>query len=388
MKLTAASIAALTCPAGKKDITFFDDALPGFGLRCRATGVRRYVVQFETGGRTRRVTLGSPEVLGFDQARKAARTILARKALGLDPALEKAEARQAARQTLGCLVETYLADRRTRVRPTTMRELTRYLTRWWQPLHGLPISKVARADIAAHLNGPPVAAGQARAALMGFYGWCIKQGLADTNPVIGTAVPDEHVKPRERVLSAAELVAIWNACDGPFAYDTIVRLLICTAARRQEVGSMAHAELDRATGLWTISGDRAKSGRDHVLPLSPMARELIDDWLRRGAWPERLFSPKGYTAWAVGKARLDARCGVEQWRVHDIRRSVATHMGDMGITPHVIEAVLGHQTGSKVARTYNKAAYVNDMRLALVMWSDHLQSLIAGTERKIVPMRG
>jgi integrase len=222
---------------------------------------------------------------------------------------------------------------------------------------------------------------------MRFYGWCIKEGLADTNPVIGTAVPDEHIGPRERVLNAAELVAIWNACDGPFAYDTIVRLLICTAARRQEIGSMAHAELDRATGIWTIPGNRAKSGRDHVLPLPALAWGLIDDWVQRGAWPERLFSPKGYTAWAVGKARLDARCGVAGWVLHDLRRSAATHMADMGVAPHTVEAVLGHQTGSKVARTYNRSPYVNDMRVALAMWADHVTHLIEGRARVVVPIR-
>jgi hypothetical protein len=124
MKLTNSIIESLTCPTGKKDVTFFDDGLPGFGMRCRATGVRRYVVQFETGGHTRRITLGAPEVLGLDQARKAARIVLAKRALGQDPAIEKVEARKAARQTLGGLVEVYLAARRTKVRPSTMRSLS------------------------------------------------------------------------------------------------------------------------------------------------------------------------------------------------------------------------------------------------------------------------
>ena len=133
----------------------------------------------------------------------------------------------------------------------------------------------------------------------------------------------------------------------------IVRLLIVTGARRQEVGSLAHSELDRANGTWIIPADRAKNKRDHILPLPPLAWSIIDAWIERGAFPDHLFSGKGFKAWAISKRALDARCGVKEWTLHDIRRSVATHMADMGISPHVIEAVLAHQTGSRVARTYN-----------------------------------
>jgi integrase len=268
-----------------------------------------------------------------------------------------------------------------------MREFERYLLKWWKPLHALPISKIARADVAAHLSGAPVAAGQARSALMGFFSWAIKQGLVDANPVIGTAIPDEHIGPRERVLSMNEIAAIWKAC-GDDAYGHVVKLLIVTGARRQEVGSMAWDELDRKTGTWTIAATRAKGGRSHTLPLPPLAWWLIDAWFERGAFPVRLFSGKGFKAWAIGKRTLDARCGVTAWTLHDIRRSVATHMADMGVAPHTVEAVLGHQTGSRVARTYNRAAYLNEMRAALALWADHMRALVEGGERKIIPLRG
>jgi integrase len=387
MKLTAGIVETLTCPAGKKDATYFDDSLPGFGLRCRASGVRRWVVQYETHGHTRRITIGAPEVFGLDEARRIARTKLAEVRLGGDPAAEKVEERRAAKHTLDAVIEQYLAQCQTRLRPSSMEHMRRYLRDWWKPLHAMPIHKLTRRDIAAHLTGPPVAAARARSRLMACCRWAIEQGLIDANPVIGTGVPDKHIKPRERVLSAPELVAIWSACDGSYAYDTIIRLLIVTGARRQEVGSMAWAELDRTSGAWTIPADRAKNHRDHALPLPPLAWRLIDAWFERGAFPDRLFSGKGFRAWAISKRALDARCGVTAWTLHDIRRSVATHMGDMGIAPHTVEAVLGHQTGSRVARTYNRAAYLNDMRSALALWADHIRALVEGGERKIVPFR-
>jgi integrase len=175
----------------------------------------------------------------------------------------------------------------------------------------MPIASIKRSDIAPHLAGPPVAAARARTRLMTLCKWAIEQGYLDVNPAVGTTTPDKHIRPRERVLSAPELVAIWNGCDQPYAFDTIVKLLMLTGARRQEVGSMAHAELDRSTGIWTISGERAKNHRDHPLPLPPLAWDLIDAWVRRGALPDRLFSRKGFKAWATNERALDARCGVE-----------------------------------------------------------------------------
>jgi integrase len=88
----------------------------------------------------------------------------------------------------------------------------------------------------------------------------------------------------------------------------------------------------------------------------------------------------------VGKRALDVRCGVADWRLHDIRRSVATHLGNIGIAPHVVEAILGHQFQTRVGGTYNRSAYSNDMRTAPAMWADRIEALVEGSERKIVPL--
>jgi integrase len=388
MKLTASMIDSLSCPTGKNDATYFDDITKGFGLRCRSSGVRRWVVMYEnSSGQTRRITIGAPDVLSLDKARAVARKLLAEKALGGDPAAKKMEARQAAKHTLGSVIDSYLEQCETRLRPSTMRHLNRYLRDWWRPLANVPVNKLTRQDIAPYLTGPSVAAARARSRLMTCCRWAMEQGWLDANPTIGTGVPDRHIRPRERVLSAQELISIWNACDGGYAYDTIVRLLIVTGARRSEVGDLRWHELNRGAGTWTIPADRAKSGRDHVLPLPPLAWELIDAWAERGAGADWLFFSRGFQAWSQCKRALDARCGVESWVLHDIRRSVATHAADMGVAPHTVEAVLGHQYGSRVSRTYNRSAYFNDMRVALNLWADHLQSIVSGGERKIIALR-
>jgi integrase len=249
------------------------------------------------------------------------------------------------------------------------------------------LHKVTRRDVAAHLSGPPVAAARARSLLMMFYSWAMQQGLVDANPVIGTTIPDKHIRPRERVLSGDELSAIWRAC-GNNLYGKIIRLLILTGCRRQEVGSMQWRELDYERRTWTIPSERTKNSRAHTLPLPTMAWEIIAT-IPRWREGEFLFGRRsGHSGWAQDKNALDQHVGIAPWRLHDIRRSVATGMAEIGVQPHIVEAVLNHASGHKggIAGIYNKATYEREMKAALAMWADHVRSLVEGGERKIVPL--
>ena len=106
---------------------------------------------------------------------------------------------------------------------------------------------------------------------------------------------------------------------------------------------------------------------------------------RRGAGADWLFWGHGFRGWSRSKRVLDSRSGVKGYVLHDIRRSVATHMADAGVSLHVVEAVLGHVQGSQVARVYNRAVYENEKRTALALWASHVEGLIGGT-RKIIPL--
>jgi Arm DNA-binding domain len=207
MKLTASIIDTLEC-RGKAETTYFDDSMPGFGLRLRKTGIRRWVVCYEdAAGESRRYTIGDPAIIGIDEARKVARTKLAEVRLGGDPQAKKAEQRKAARHTLGAVIDEYLAANQVTLWPLTVQHLRRYMRDWWKPLHRTPISKLHRRDIAPYLNGTAAAAGRARSCLMTCCKWAIEQGYIDANPVIGTGRPDKDLEPRSRVLSLRDNLA-------------------------------------------------------------------------------------------------------------------------------------------------------------------------------------
>ena len=189
-------------------------------------------------------------------------------------------------------------------------------------------------------------------------------------------------------LTDAEIAAIWHA-SGNNAYGTIIKLLMLTGARRAEVGGMRWSELDLDRGTWSLPPERTKNGRPHVLPLMPIVVSIIQSVPRRTT-RDQLFgsrSPGGLSHWHE-KHELDERLAgaVKPWRLHDLRRSAATRMGDLGVQPHVIEAILNHASGHKagVAGIYNRSPYEREVRAALNLWADYVQALVEGGERKVL----
>jgi integrase len=398
MRIAAKSIAALTLPPGKSDVIHFDDDLPGFGYRLRRGSgdkvIKSWIVQYRHLGNSRRVLLGAGEVLSAEQARQVAKKLLARVALGEDPQADKADRRDRDRLSLRVAIDDYLAVKQGDLRPGSLREITRHLTGpYFQTLHRLPIDNITRKHVASavvttqHRHSATVAA-SARSTLSALFSWAMTMGLVEANPVIGSAEP-KRADPRSRVLSDDELTRLWKACQDD-EHGRVIRLLVLLPCRRAEVGGMRWSEIDLNNKTWTIPAERAKNGRAHKLPLMPAALAIIEAVPRLVA-RDHLFgvqSGKGFTAWAQGKAALDARAGVTDWVVHDIRRSGATKLADLGVAPHIIEQILNHQSGHKsgVAGIYNRSSYEREVKQALAMWADHINALVTGSERKVVAL--
>jgi integrase len=382
MKLTQTALLKLSLPPDKSDAIFFDDELPGLGVRIRAGGSKKFVVDYRQGGLRRRHTLGSAKVLTLEEARRKARKILVAVDDGKDPAAEKAAKRAAAGLIFGAVVDDYLAA--IQMRPRSLAMVTHHLKNHWKPLHKLPLSAVNRATVASQIRAIAkasgiVAANRARSALSAFYTWAIGEGLCESNPVIGTNTAGEET-PRDRVLSDAELVAIWKGLPDS-DYGCIVKLLMLTGQRRDEIGSLRWSEVDVDGKMIELPADRAKNGLPHRIPLSDEALAVLKSCIRSPA-REYVFgdSANGFSGWSKAKARLDNLTGInEPWVLHDLRRTAATRMADLGVLPHIIEAALNHVSGHKrgVAGIYNKATYEPEKRAALELWANHIRAAVA-----------
>jgi integrase len=399
MKLTDRSVAALMRrPADKDDVVYWDDTLPCFGVRCRGDS-KTYLIQFRVGPAQRRLSIGDTRKVTLEAARRVARQRFAQAQLGVDPAAERAKARArwaAQRHTLAAVAERYLAAKKERLRPSTHRSAGMYFSDHWSPLRNHPLETIRRADVAAVLQDMargrgPITASRARANLAAMFSWARREGLCDDNPVLGTNDPGAGSRPRERVLSEDELAIIWRAAGQDDAFGHIVRLLVLTGARRAEIGDLKWSEVDFARGTVTFSADRTKNRRALTLPLPAAALDILRSVPQRDGCDSVFAADSGFSSWSAATAALKERirAPLPPWTLHDIRRSCATHMAEIGIQPHIIEAILNHVSGHKrgVAGIYNRASYTREIAAALQLWAEHLTAIVEGRESKIVQLR-
>jgi integrase len=298
--------------------------------------------------------------------------------LGGDPAGDKADSRVRAAETFEPVMHRFLSWQQARLRPRSYDEVYRHLAANAKPLHGLALAKIDRRTVAALLSELSSAhsanvADAVRSSLSHMFAWAMREGLIDNNPIIGTnrAGPPSS---RDRVLSRDELRAIWHALPAN-NYGDILKLLLLTGQRRNEIGSLRWEEIDFANALITLPATRTKNHREHTVPLSPPALAILQ------TCPEREFvfgrvEGRGFSGWG-SKARLVLP--IKPWRVHDLRRTCSTIMHDeLGVPPHIVEAVLNHVGGHKsgVAGTYNRALYANQKAQALQQWGEWVLAVV------------
>jgi integrase len=228
------------------------------------------------------------------------------------------------------------------------------------------------------------------ACLSKMFGWLAQHRKVENNPCRGVHRPDPSTA-RDRVLTDAEIVKFWSATDtisGMFA--PLLRILLLTGSRLNEVAGMTREELSDDGLTWNIPGSRTKNKRPHVVPLAALAREILSGLTARSGL---LFTTTGrspVSGFSKIKSRLDNSMSIPAWRLHDLRRTAATGMATIGVPPHIVEAALNHVSGAKasVAGTYNRAAYEPEKRAALERWADYVTGIISGRAAKVVPLRG
>jgi integrase len=269
------------------------------------------------------------------------------------------------------------------------------------------------------------------AVLSTIFTWLRQRQRVAVNPCAGVWRPGPPPERSRSLVSESvggavnwdEVRWFWLACDAadgprdkekvpPRPFASLLRMLLLTGARRDEVAGMTHDELSNDGAVWTIPGERTKNHRPHVVELPPLARDLIAK--ARSAKPKKghprfVFTTTGGTpvsGFSRIKARLDRKMqeiarkeaeevgrdpdevAIRPWRLHDLRRTCATGMANLGVEPHVIEAALNHVSGFKsgVAGTYNRATYAAERKTALERWAAHVDGLVTGKPANVVSM--
>jgi integrase len=350
----------------------------GLGVRVTARGGKTYLAQYNWHGQKRRVPLGSCSGVSLAKARDAVRAIMGDVAKGIDPAAERKKAAAHEALTLSALLSDWQALHLASKRPRYAAEAVRALRNAFARYLDLPAADLSRATAVKALDamarrGSVAMAARTAAYGKAAYGWGVKRGALSENPF--ASLPVTPTERRERVLSDDELAAIWRATDGPGPFNGIVRLLLLTGQRREEVAGMTWAELSDDFSAWTIPASRAKNGATHIVPLSAPAQDLLRGLPQFG---ELVFGP--FNSWSKAKAALDAKSGVTNWRLHDLRRTMATGLQRLGVRLEVTEQVLNHVSGSRagIVGVYQRHDFASEKRAALEAWGAHVLAVVEG----------
>lgn len=404
-KLTERAIERLVCEPGKRDRLVFDSEQRGLAVRVVASGSKTYLAQYVTAGQKRRVPLGSVDAISLAAARDAARAVMGQVAQGADPATQrKARAESAKveaqreRMTLARLVadweRLHLAHRSARYRKDATESLKRALQEWWNR----PAERLQRRDVVAIVDGLTPSVARALAAYgRACFAWAMRRGSVPGNPFVELPVAPSNVQ-RDRVLTDVEAVKVWKAAVADTTpYGPIIRLLLLTGQRRDEVRGMTWFEIAPDLTTWTIPGERTKNGQPSVVPLSAPAQAILREQLAKRREQRRglVFPGEGgkvmFGNWSKSKTALDTATGVTGWRVHDLRRTVATGLQRLGVRLEVTEAVLNHVSGSRggIVGIYQRHDWKAEKRTALDGWAAHILAAVAGADAKskVTPMR-
>jgi integrase len=431
--LTVASIDRLKAdPHSRREIP--DGLLPGLYLLIQPSGAKSWAVRYRHAGKTRKLTMGNYPALELDEAREDARQALQRVQKGADPAKEKKIERTRAADNsdqFGAVARQFIIRHQAPknrswkgtarllgyvpdpANPTKTDDPNTYVA-----LHKTLVSKsgwgerkisdIRKSEIIIALEevtergsvktraggnrqGAPIAANRLLSALRKLFNWALERDLIAVSPCAGVK-PLAAERSRDRVLNDDELRAVWNAAGkAGRPFGSVLQLLILTGQRREEVAGMRRSELDLQAKQWSLPRGRVKNDSGHDVPLSEAAINIVK------AAPaiegsEFVFTTTGNTSisgFSKIKERLDITVGFDDWRIHDLRRTVASGMARLGIALPVIEKVLNHTSGSfrGIVGVYQRHSFADEKRHALDAWAAHVKRVVKGQPDNVVALR-
>ena len=405
-KITKRAIDALRskAQAAGKTCYIFDSVERGFAALATKKGTVNYFIEYRlkgAGGSPKRLTIARHGPMTCEQARQLARQELNKVYSGTDVAQERRDAREKPPGlTFADGVEAFLKvhakqtrywkEKRARLTSGDVKALT-----------SKPLATISRRHVADAIDKAQARSGAAArllfADLRPFFKWAHEREHLDVNPMDGLRAP-KTAPARERVLTDDEVKAFWKASgEISWPFGSMYRMLLLTGARREEVAGLKRGELDRDAGVWLLPGERTKNGRDHRIPLSLQVVQLLDEFgIGSG---DLVFSTTGYSApsgFSKAKKALDIKmksilgARFKDWRIHDLRRTCATGMENLGVDTRVVETALNHVSGTKagIVGVYQRADHRDAVRAAFEAWGAKVAEMVEeAPASNVVPLK-
>jgi integrase len=396
VKFTNRFVEKKTPPSqGQKQADYWDADTPGLGLRIGHGGRRTFHIIVRINGKQRRYNLGIYPEMTLKEAREAAIRVRGDARKGIDPKEREQEERRTAERarahTFGSVAAEFIEGHAKRVAPKSWGTLERRISRSLSEWSELPISSITRSDVRQLFNNKarnsPIEANRILTLIKQIFEWAIDEEILDVSPA--RRITPEEEPSRDRVLTDDEIEAVWQAfvAEG-YPFGPLFQLLLITGQRRSEVAGIRRSEI--RGDEWHLPSSRSKSGRVHLVPLSPMAIELLGQLPNTGDcyFSSGHVGDNPVNGLSVAKKRCEKRCRVEDWRLHDLRRTVATNMRRLRVDRLTVSKVLNHAEGG-VTQIYDRYAADPEKREALERWATHLKGLVSGEiGADVVDLRG
>jgi integrase len=353
-------------PPAKGQVSHWDSKLPGFGVRVSQGGSKTFLLKRQN----EFITIGRFGVLTLAEARTEAKRLLAEFTLG------KVRPQSISYEQA---VQNFIADKAKNRRASTAEAYQGLLAR--VAFNG-QVSQISHEDVQRKLGRikTPGAYNHHLVALKVFFNWCIKRRYRPDNPTLGLS--KFRRPPRKRILTDEELVKVWHATFGiDTDFGEIVRLLILLGQRRSEIAGLRDSYYSEDEKLLLLPGEIIKNGRSHSLPVGPLAADILSERMRRNRHASLLFeggnSGKPFCAWSKNKKALDLLAPIAPWTLHDLRRTLRTGLGRLGVRPDIAERALNHVSArSEVEDVYDLNLYLPELRDAMERWEAHFADLL------------
>src|SRR6476620_11566597 len=388
-KLTDAFLRSVKPPTSGQT-EYWDTLTPGFGVRVSYGGRKAFGVLTRINGKLHRFTIGSYPKLTLLEARDQAETIIKDSAKGVSPQERKAEERRKAqalnRNTFQAVAEEFVADHAKNLR--TKDQIQRYINKDLLPeWSDKPIATITRADVKTIIREKartsPIAANRLLSVISKIFSWALDEEIVGASPAVRIKRPGLEVE-RERSLTDEEIRVLWPALTAlGYPFGPAFKFMLVTGQRRGEVGGMTWAEIDGEA--WLLPGARAKSKQGHRVPLSSLAREILSETPHIGdnVFMARTGRPLTGWDWAKRRADMFLKKPIDPWRIHDLRRTMATQMRSLGVDRLVVSKLLNHAE-SGITKTYDRYAADPEKAAAMERWADRLREIISGEKSEKV----
>ena len=447
------TIKFVECGGSTNRFELRDADVRGLELRVSRSGVKTWAYRYRrlSDGTKRTITFGNYPGHSLDAARRWALGIKSVVASGGDPAGEQKTAKHARRiaETFSEIADEWIERHGPNKSAGALKDDKSMLARHVRPvIGGMKACDVTKRDIIALLDSvaaKPDARGKGVGeprklthrpnrvfeVVRSIFRWSVSRDMLKADPTLGVQPPIKKEKARERELSPDEIRILWAALDrappgrtidrgprGTFASAAkpvalpmsqavalTLKLALATGQRIGEVSGIATTELDLndTAPMWVLPGERSKNGQPNRIPLSPIAVRLVRSAIQLAgedsAW---LFpcaegrnrsagsGPIGAHAPTKALERSREAIGLDDFRVHDLRRTAATRMAEIGVNPFTISLVLNHvsaRRGTVTGKVYNQYSYDREKREALEQWGTRLERIIVGSDgANVVPL--